>query len=234
MKKLTLIITIIISFSLSASELKQISSIDDVFDKKTAFFAHILPLVMEAQREVEQERNFVLSISEDGYIDTPALDNLKLKYRVVSSDILTARNELLKKVNIIPVNLVLNQAANESGWGSSRFAQKGFNLFGVWCYQKGCGLKPLKRSINAKHEVKRYSSIKDSIASYMYNLNVGQAYIEFRKQRFKSSNQEEPLNGYNLAKYLSKYSERGDAYTNEIRSMIRINKKIIQKLIDSQ
>lgn len=35
---------------------------------------------------------------------------------------------LLKRVDIVPESMVLIQAANESGWGSSRFAREGFNF----------------------------------------------------------------------------------------------------------
>ena len=55
-------------------------------------------------------------------------------------------NEMLKRVDIIPISLVLAQAANESSWGESRFAKKGNNYFGMWCYTPKCGIVPQKKT----------------------------------------------------------------------------------------
>ena len=41
------------------------------------------------------------------------------------------------------------QAANESAWGTSRFARIGLNFFGQWCYSKGCGMVPKRRNTGA-------------------------------------------------------------------------------------
>ena len=43
-------------------------------------------------------------------------------------------DKLLLRVEIIPNSIVLAQAAIESGWGSSRFAQEYNALFGEYTY----------------------------------------------------------------------------------------------------
>ena len=72
----------------------------------------------------------------------------------------------------------------ESGWGESRFAQQGNNLFGEWCFTKGCGIVPSQRKEGATHEVRRFDSVDDALASYMHNLNTGHAYKALRVARF--------------------------------------------------
>ena len=72
-------------------------------------------------------------------------------------------NELILRVDVIPVSLALAQAANESAWGTSRFALEGNNVFGQWCYKKGCGIVPAERRSGATHEVKSFTSVERSV-----------------------------------------------------------------------
>ena len=120
------------------------------------------------------------------------------------------------------------QAANESAWGLSRFAQKGNNLFGQWCFKKGCGIVPGQRNAGANHEVRKFASINDSVASYMHNLNTGRAYKDLRKLRATLRSTNAAVDGHTLAKGLIKYSSRGKAYVKEIQSMIKTNMTLMQ------
>ena len=45
-------------------------------------------------------------------------------------ELIKIKLELSKKINEIPISMILAQAIIESGWGSSRFAQQGNALFG--------------------------------------------------------------------------------------------------------
>ena len=124
---------------------------------------------------------------------------------------------------MIPNSLALVQAANESAWGTSRFARDANNYFGQWCFTRGCGLIPANRIEGAHHEVQRFSSPKESVASYLNNLNTHNAYAQLRSIRSNAVKNGEPITGYLLAAGLGKYSERGEAYIEEIRTMIRVN-----------
>ncbi len=127
---------------------------------------------------------------------------------------------LLKRVDIVPVSMILAQAANESSWGSSRFAQQGLNLFGQWCYQPGCGIVPLKRPPGRRYEVQKFSTINASIQAYVHNLNTNNHYAQFRNLRFHTRNSKKNLSGYTLAQGLKNYSERKNKYVKSIQSMI--------------
>ena len=78
-------------------------------------------------------------------------------------------------MDIIPEMMVLVQAANESGWGTSRFSRMGLNLFGQWCYVRGCGLVP-RAEEDGRHEVAKFDSVNDSVC-YMRNINTHGAYL---------------------------------------------------------
>ncbi len=123
---------------------------------------------------------------------------------------------------------MLAQAANESGWGNSRFAREGNNLFGQWCFSIGCGIIPGERNHRSRHEVQVFETPFESVSSYMRNLNSHQQYQELRIIREQSLQQNETINGLLLTEGLLGYSERGEDYVLEIQQMIRSNK--LQKL----
>ena len=58
------------------------------------------------------------------------------------------------------------------------------------------------------------------------NLNTGHAYEEIRAMRAKARKDGKKLSGMQLAAGLSKYSERGEEYVKELRSMIPYNKLV--------
>mgnify|MGYP002064425563 CR=1 FL=1 len=91
--------------------------------------------------------------------------------------------ELRRRVDTVPIRLALAQAAKESGWGTSRFARKGNNFFGQWCYDEGCGLVPRARGEGRSHEVRAFDSPGDSVASYLRNINTHHGYRELRHAR---------------------------------------------------
>src|SRR5690606_15885495 len=132
------------------------------------------------------------------------------KYKVKKSEPLEKQLHILNlRINKVPPSLVLTQAANESAWGTSRFALDANNLFGQWCFTEGCGIVPANRATDAKHEVKHFDSVQDAVASYLRNINTHRAYRVLRKLRLELENKGEIASGYQLAGELGSYSERG-------------------------
>jgi len=129
--------------------------------------------------------------------------------------------KLLRRVDILPVSLVLAQAINESAWGQSRFARDANNLFGRWCFKAGCGLVPAKRSKGATHEVKRFSTKVESIEDYLRNINSNDAYTKLRLKRRELEKKKSSLHGIDIADGLSSYSSRGRAYVADIKAIIK-------------
>jgi Bax protein len=133
-------------------------------------------------------------------------------------------HQLLVNVDVLPPSLVLSQAANESAWGTSRFAKLGNNYFGQWCFEHGCGLVPKKRDSDKAHEVAAFNSPKESLESYMQNLNSHPAYQPLRNIRAQLRREKQAVTGMALAAGLTSYSERGQEYIAELRAMIKFNK----------
>ena len=86
--------------------------------------------------------------------------------------------------DVIPVNfeVLLAQAALESGWGNSRFAIEGKNLFGIRTYNL---TEPhmLPSNNPKKWGVRVYMHECDSVQHYIDILNNGGAFEEYRKLR---------------------------------------------------
>ena len=101
------------------------------------------------------------------------LDNLPLNEQGI--------DQLLVRVDILPPELVLSQAATESGWGTSRMARKLNNFFGHYCFEKGCGVSPYRR--NGSGEVKSFDSPELAVQAYMRNVNTHPAYKQVRQMR---------------------------------------------------
>jgi Bax protein len=151
------------------------------------------------------------------------------KVRIDTLNDKAAWTSLIHRVDIVPVPLALAQSANESNWGTSRFAQQGNNFFGLWCFVEGCGLVPARRDKGATHEVASFKSVEESVAYYILNLNTLMAYQPLRTIRRQHRDQGKTLTGSAMAAGLINYSERGEDYVQDIQTMIRINKPLMLK-----
>jgi Bax protein len=164
----------------------------------------------------------------DGRLTDPELkqlESLALYYKVsLKAGVNEAVfSKLKKRVDIIPASMALAQAANESGWGTSRFARQGNNYFGQWCFRKGCGIVPSERDDGGKHEVASFESASHSVKSYFRNINTNRAYKSLRETRAQLRSANKTIKGEVLAEDLQHYSERGEKYIEELQKIIRVN-----------
>lgn len=215
----------------------------DVRDKKQAFFEFLAPLVRAENAIIEEQRNNLIALYHRWQGDSNSLDSddrelleqLAIEYRVEfdmneNSDMFTL---LLRRVDVVPETLVLVQAANESGWGTSRFALEGLNFFGQWCFRRGCGIVPENRPDGMNHEVRIFKSVNASIRSYLRNINIHAAYLELRLLREQRRAEGKDIRALDLTPGLLSYSERGEDYIDELNAMIRINRPMIVELIEA-
>ena len=201
-------------------------------DRKRQFITALLPHIEQENKRLLELRNTVSDIIDkletNKTVDESAqqqLNKLATRYRVDGDPLRdrSARGELLRKIDIIPASLALAQAANESAWGESRFAQEANNLFGIWTYDQAKGLKPKNRDNDKTHLVRIFDDIGSSVRYYMYNLNSHPAYRELRQIRQQLRASGKDINGYALAAGLEKYSAQGQVYIELIRDLIEQN-----------
>lgn len=223
MKKIIALVTLVLAMPLLAESVPDFASFKDVKQKKKTFFDFIYERAVTENKAILKEREQLKSVKRDSVQMKKLCEKYSKNCDVIDQ---TKYDELLAKINVIPPSLVLAQAANESAWGTSRFAKKANNYFGQWCFTKGCGLVPARRNAGSSHEVRKFTNAQASVRSYLLNLNTGRAYTELRKVRSDLQQQGKTYNGIELAAGLSKYSERGEEYIKELRSMIRYNKLV--------
>ncbi len=218
-------------------KLPDFGSILDIQTKKKKFFDFIKPAVMKQNNKLLETRAKLNTWLEHVSLELPLseqehqeLKRLVKKYRVnKNASTLSQLNALLLRVDVIPMPLVLVQAANESAWGTSRFSRIGLNFFGIWCYQEGCGMVPNSRNTGANHEVAAFQSLDEAVTRYFDNINSHNAYRVFRTIRFELRSQEQELNPEVLAAGLLPYSERGVDYVIDITKMLRQNEHFLSE-----
>jgi uncharacterized FlgJ-related protein len=206
-----------------------------VADKKKLFFRLIAPIVLRINELILEDRVRAkeltgrLAQGQSLTADDQAwLTELAVKYKVLESTSERldghAFAELLMRVDVIPPSLSLAQAATESGWGTSRFAAQGNSLFGQWTWGKG--LKPAEQRSSefGDHRVAAFGSTGQAAYSYALNLNTESAYRDLRLKRAELRRQSLRISGTVLTETLLHYSERGQAYVDDLRALIRNNR----------
>ena len=206
-----------------------------VADKKKLFFRLIAPIVLRINELILQDRVRAKELTERlaqgqsvSAADQTWLSELAIEYKVLGSrnEQLTTNDfaELLLRVDVVPPSLSLAQAASESGWGTSRFAAEGNALFGQWTWGKG--LKPTEQRTSAlgDYRVAAFDSTAQAVYSYALDLNTGRAYRDLRTERADLRRQGLRISGIVLAQTLVKYSERGRAYVDDLKALIRQNR----------
>jgi len=200
----------------------EIKSIENVKKRKELFIQIVLPLILEENKKIKIERKTLFSILNKNINSEEERNWLKSKFKqygVVNRDFST----LKIRMDEIPVSLAIAQAAKETGWGTSRFAQQGNALFGQWTYD-GDGIKPAGSEAGETHKVMKFKILKASVRAYKRNLNTHSGYKKFRKVRAIQRDVYGSLNSLELVKYLDKYAETGEEYTKILRQIIEQNK----------
>ncbi len=215
-------------------KLPKFAQIKDVKEKKRQFFGFLKPHVAKANERMLNKRQWLEAVKLK-LLDAQTLSQDTLtrlggyydEYRVERDSLseLEAVKALLNRVDEIPKELVLMQAANESAWGSSRFARLGLNFFGQWCFSPGCGIVPRGRPVGKTYEVKAFMTVQESVDGYFKNINTNEAYQLLRDIRAQLRANELPLDAQVLATGLLPYSQRGDHYVLEITQMIEHNQR---------
>lgn len=211
-------------------DLEEIRSVDD---RKALFIRAVLPVVLRANQEVLEDRAALAAMIREGTAGRPLdaagaarLRRLAERYAMpeASAD-LAGMRALLPRVDVVPVSLAVAQAIAESGWGTSRFAKAGNALFGQWTWDPAAGIVPAERPTGRSHRVRAFRSLADSARAYLFNLNTHPAYEGFREVRAAARAETGELPGAKpLALRLGRYSERRQAYVQDILALIRQNR----------
>jgi Bax protein len=193
--------------------------------KKNLFLRALLPLVLAANNRIRRQREYIVhTLNRAGPDSWPKrLLHIAAEYDIHDSlNQPATRIDLMRRCDIVPPALVLAQAAQESGWGTSGFALQGNNLFGMHTWNPARGLKAGADSAQHPVLIRTYPDLRASVRSYIHNLNVGHAYVAFRELRARQKKQGK-MDAIALARTLGSYSQLGQRYTRHIQHLIRNN-----------
>ena len=200
---------------------QEIKMIENTKKRKEFFIQIVLPLIVKENNNIRIDRKTlfrVINKSNNSVVEKQWLEKKYKQYGVKSGDL----SSLKVRMDEIPVSLAIAQAAKETGWGTSRFAQEGNALFGQWTWS-GEGLKPKDADADKGHKVMKFNVLQASVRAYQRNLNTHRTYREFRKARAELRDLNKPLDSMELSKYLNKYAETGNQYVEVLQKIIKQN-----------
>jgi len=201
---------------------EEIKMIENTQERKEFFIQIILPLILQENNNIRLDRKRLFSIinkSNNTKLEKKWLEKKYKQYGVVSKDLST----LKIRMDEVPVSLAIAQAAKETGWGTSRFAQEGNALFGQWTWS-GEGLKPKEADQSKGHKVMKFNVLQASVRAYQRNLNTHRSYQNFRLARAELRDREKPLDSIVLSQFLKNYAETGKKYVEVLQKIIIQNK----------
>ena len=200
---------------------KEIKLIENTKKRKNLFIQIILPLVIKENNHIKLDRNKLFSIltkSKNTISEKNWLNSKFKQYGVVKKDVST----LKIRMDEVPVSMAIAQAAKETGWGTSRFAQEGNALFGQWTWS-GEGIKPAAADDDSTHKVMKFKVLQASVKAYQRNLNTHSTYKAFRSARAELRDDGKKLDSIILSGHLDKYAETGKEYVKILQQIIKQN-----------
>lgn len=181
--------------------------------KKQVFIETLIPIIDNIKKKINEEREYVKTLMEKETLNDNEKIYLEKKYSMYN--VKSAKiEELLNKMIIPPTSLILAQASLESGWGRSKLAIEGNNLFGM-----RSTLKDPNRAVKmGKNDFyKKYSTINESVKDYIMTLSRNKSYKHLRGAINNGKNSIE------LVKYLNNYSEVREIYEQRLTQIIKKN-----------
>ena len=165
---------------------RDLDNLQSVQLKKETFIKIVLPLIVAENEKIldDREKLKILSVKKfTSDLEKQWLRQKLLEYKVKKANL----DELMLKMDMIPVSIALAQAAKESGWGTSRFALEGNAIFGQWTWD-GQGIAPLQRDGDKNHKILKFPILRASVKAYKNNLNTHKSYSKFREKSLRDKN----------------------------------------------
>ena len=200
---------------------RDLDNLQNVQLKKETFIKIVLPLIVAENEKILDDREKLKSLSAKKFtsdLEKQWLRQKLLEYKVKKGNF----DELMVRMDMIPVSIALAQAAKESGWGTSRFALEGNAIFGQWTWD-GQGIAPLKRDSDKNHKILKFPILRASVKAYKNNLNTHKSYSKFRDKRKDLREKNKKISGLSLTGTLKNYAQTGSEYTKILNQIIKQN-----------
>ncbi len=201
---------------------RDLDNLQSVKLKKETFIKIVLPLIVAENEKILDDREKLKILSEKKFtsdLEKQWLRQKLLEYKVKKGNL----DELMRRMDMIPVSIALAQAAKESGWGTSRFALEGNAIFGQWTWD-GQGIAPLNRDGDKNHKILKFPILRASVKAYKNNLNTHKSYLKFREKRSSLREKNKKITGLALTGTLKNYAQTGSEYTKILNQIITQNR----------
>ena len=181
--------------------------------KKQIFIDTLILAIEKIRNKIETDKQYVISLIEKEVLTEEEklyLDEMFTRYKVKNK----SGKELVHKMVVPPTSFILGQASLESGWGNSKLAKEGNNLFAV-----RSSLRDPEKTVNLgpNQYYKRYESLEESLMDYVMTLSRHSSYSNLRKA---INNGEQTIV---LIKHLGNYSEMKNLYEQRLTQIITKN-----------
>jgi Bax protein len=199
----------------------EIKKIENTKKRKDLFIQIILPLVIAENNSIKTDRKKlfrILNKSKNTKAEQNWLNSKFKQYGVINKNLST----LKIRIDEVPISMAIAQAAKETGWGTSRFAQEGNALFGQWTWT-GDGIRPSGADDDSTHKVMKFNILQASVKAYQRNLNTHSTYKNFRSARAELRSDGKKLDSMLLSEHLDKYAETGKEYVKILQQIIKQN-----------
>jgi Bax protein len=198
-----------------------LSELDSIDQRKEVFVKMLLPLVLLENERILADRQQLQAIHDNQRSGRPPsaqdiawIEALAGRYGLADHRAPNLTDTLLKRVDVVSPALAIGQAALETGWGTSRGAQKGHAMFGQMTVVADTD----------KSVVRRFEHLAHAVEAYALNLNTHKAYARYRDKRAEQRNKTGKIDGYELANTIGAYSERKADYIRDVLGIMRANK----------
>ncbi len=179
--------------------------------RKRMFISAMLPIALTVKEQLDKEHEIIMRIKAKVESGVPLSVEDKTFLKVIAEKYKTNNiDELAKKVNSVPVSLLIAQAGIESGWGKSSFTILYNNIYGIHRKHR----KPWQPIVMS------FDNLYDATVAYMMNLNTSAAYKKFRQERYLMGSNQNP---YKLAQYLTMYSTKRHRYIKLVQRVLASN-----------
>ncbi|MFN8439071.1 MAG: glucosaminidase domain-containing protein [Cytophagales bacterium] len=185
--------------------------------RKTIFFQYTLSALIRTNNEILAHRAKVNDLYQNKNtwlrIDSVYVDSLMSKYYAKNY------SDLLLRMDVLPPSLVIAQAIDESGWGTSFFSMKANSIFGMKAPRKT--KMPTIKHPKYNFVTYKFESLGQGLDEYVLNLNRNPVYKQMWILRAKQREKNQIVKGEKIVAGISRYSSQGYRYINIIKKHMK-------------
>ncbi len=197
-------------------------------ERPALFFEMMLPVILKANEALLAERERVMRLKREfddtGDLSKQSMDELRewiKRYDVkLSDDLDTLFNTLIPRVDAVTPTLLLTMSAQDSGFGTSRYAREYNAVFNQRDWD-GKGIVPdEKQKEGPQYRIKVFDSLYDAVISQIHYLNTNGYFENYRIARAKYRRSNNQMRGYSIAHLLINFPYKPFKYPDIIKHLI--------------